>query len=256
MWLYLNISDRLPTVKSSSTASQSFCQGCLKGNCTWHLSGMTLCLLMATPSMDRLISYMVASPVRTLVLQDLEKAWKESEADYFSRSCAWPKKSSPRSYSLRMCQQSQLETAFEWLVKLPKWGMIVDGVLYPLHPLEHLTKEKDGFYLPTPTTMDSLPPRSIQAQQRIFQTHRKGRKAPSNLRERIHPEMWPTPDSFARGARKNQNGHHFTIQDAVGSGKLNPVWIEWLMGYSKEWTELEPWAMQWFQSKRKKRLKS
>ena len=38
-------------------------------------------------------------------------------------------------------------------------------------------------------------------------------------------------------------------------GPLNPKWIEWIMGYPLEWTALNPWAMQWFQSKRGKRLK-
>src|SRR5579863_4914901 len=50
---------------------------------------------------------------RTLALQDLEKAWKESEADYFSRSCVWPKKSSPSSYFLKTSQPFRVEEAFE-----------------------------------------------------------------------------------------------------------------------------------------------
>ena len=148
-------------------------------------------------------------------LQDMEKAWQESEADYFSRSCAWPKKSSPNSYSLKMSQQSQHEGDFESLKKLPKWGMIVDGVLYPLQALELYIKEKGGSY-------------------------------------------WPTPDASPRGAYKNKEkrkGHHFTLQDAIGSGKLNPMWVEWLMGYPSGWTELGPLEMQLYHVRPKKHLK-
>src|SRR6202453_2903819 len=99
-------------------------------------------------------SFMEVSPVRTSVLQEMEKAWKESAVAYFSRSFAWPKKSSPLLYSLKMCQQLPHGEGFESLEKLPKWGMIVGGVLYPLRPLEHYTKEKDGFFWPTPCARD------------------------------------------------------------------------------------------------------
>jgi hypothetical protein len=203
-----------------------------------------------------LTSFMEGFRARTSALQAMEKAWQDSEANYFGRSIAWPKKSSPSSYSLKTSQLSLPGVEPQSLGQLPKWGMIVDGVLYPLQALVRYIVGKGGSFLPTPTTMDNLPPRSIEAQQKVFQTHRKGRTQSCNLREWIHPQMWPTPDAANRGARKNQNGHHFTLQDATGSGKLNPTWVEWLMGYPKEHTVLEHWAMQWFQNKRKKRSKS
>src|SRR5690606_4566283 len=56
------------------------------------------------------------------VVQELEKAWMESEADFFSRSHAWPKKSSPSSYFLKTCQRSPHEGGFESLNALPRWG--------------------------------------------------------------------------------------------------------------------------------------
>jgi DNA (cytosine-5)-methyltransferase 1 len=183
-------------------------------------------------------------PVRTLALQELEKAWKESEADYFSRSYAWPKRSSPSSYFLKMSQQSQQEGDYESLEKLPKWGMIVDGVLYPLQALERYIVEKDGSYWPTPTVQDS----ENNAGQSQFKRN--------SLSLNAKVKLYPTPDANTRGARKNQNGHQHTLQDAVGSGKLNPQWVAWLMGYPTEWTDLKPWAMQWFLNKQKKHLKS
>ena len=84
---------------------------------------------------------------RTSALQDMEKAWKESEADYFSRSFAWPKKSSPNSYSWKTCQQLPFVGDCESLEKLPKWGMIVDGALYPLRRSEPLHKRERWFLL-------------------------------------------------------------------------------------------------------------
>ena len=45
----------------------------------------------------------------------------------------------------------------------------------------------------TPNTLDHMPPRSKEAMERQFATTRKGRTKPSNLREQVHPDMWPTP---------------------------------------------------------------
>src|SRR5688572_721905 len=93
--------------------------------------GMILQLFQGIPlEKKKSILSMADSHARISVLQDLEKAWQESEADYFLRLCAWPKKSSPNSYSLKTCQQSQQEEDFKSLKKLPRWGMIVAGVLY------------------------------------------------------------------------------------------------------------------------------
>jgi len=31
----------------------------------------------------------------------------------------------------------------------------------------------------------------------------------------VKASLWPTPDASSRGARRNQNGHQVTLQDAV-----------------------------------------
>ena len=76
----------------------------------------------------------------------------------------------------------------------------------------------------TPTTMEHLPA-GISGS---FKESKSGRrKRSSNLRDQVNPEtveawekaqepqMWPTPDASPRGARRNQNGHQVTLQDAV-----------------------------------------
>jgi len=69
-------------------------------------------------------------------------------------------------------------------------------------------------------------------------------------------KMWPTPSATPRGAHTgeragqvNENGKTrtsakgikfgATLQTAVGSGSLNPTWVEWLMGYPLGWTDLK-----------------
>lgn len=209
------------------------------------LSGMMLEHYKEVISEELSTSFTEAAHARDSVLQGLEKAWQMSEADYFSKLCAWPKKSSPHSYSLKTFQPSQQEGDFKLLEKLPKWGMIVDGVLYPQHPLEHRIKGIGGSYWLTPTTMDHLPIRTGEALENALhrgKEHKSRRKVSGRLNEQVaYPYMWPTPDASARGAYKSQEkrkGHHYTLQDAVGTGKLNPQWVELLMGYPPGWTKI------------------
>src|SRR5216684_872072 len=61
-------------------------------------------------------------------------------------------------------------------------------------------------------------------------------------------KMWPTPNPGEHG-RGGQN-----LSTEVG-GQLNPMWVEWLMGYLSAWTALEDWAIVWFRLKRGKHLK-
>ncbi len=167
------------------------------------------------------------SLVRTLALEAMERAWRENEVDCFSRSCAWPKKSSPNSYSLKMFRQLPHEAESQFVNKLPKWGMIADGVLYPLKALEPLIKENDGSFLPTPT--------SSQAGKPI--------RKPS--------------DTTCLGMRQ------WDLQDRLGQlypqyiGKsICPQYLAWMMGYPQDFMNLKPWAMQLFQVKQSKRSKS
>ena len=71
-------------------------------------------------------------------------------------------------------------------------------------------------------------------------------------------QKWPTPDASCgqRGTQPNwtpkrKSGHHaqYTINQAVrdmeqsNGGKLNPMWVEWLMGWPMGWTDLKPLEM-------------
>lgn len=224
-----NGSDLLPTAKSIPIVKQSCFQEYPNQFYRMHPSGMTYEPLQGRGFLIRfpLTSFARAFHVKGSVLRDLEKAWKMSEADCFSRSFAWPKKSSPRSYSWKMSPQFAAVGARELLEKLPKWGMTVDGVAYSLRPLEHPIKENGGSYLPTPRASH----------------HNK------TIREPCKSVL-----SLKHGISLNEK---LSIWDRAAIGKrINPLFAEWMMGYPSNHTALDPLAMQWFQSKRKKRSKS
>jgi hypothetical protein len=58
--------------------------------------------------------------------------------------------------------------------------------------------------------------------------------------------MWPTPQAGANNpAAHNAMSGDFKTKfcERAGipvTGKLNPVFVEWLMGFPEEWTDLEP----------------
>lgn len=143
-----------------------------------------------------------------------------------------------------------------------------------------VTYAKKAHLWATPNTMDSLPPRSLSAMKKTTLKNRPGRSAPANLREQVNIEMyreifptWPTPtaqDFKKRGPNSKQQGlsnkvflptpaeleRNSTTLATIAGGQLNPQWVEWLMGYRTEYTELDALATAWFHSKSERRSKS
>lgn len=233
-WIYLvesevfpshskNGLDQLPIAKSTRIVKESFSQEWPTDSYTLPPYGTILKPCHCLTLQEILTLSLEASPARISALGEMEKAWKESEADYFSRSCAYPKKSSPNSYSLKTSQQLHAEGDFASLEKLPKWGMIVDGVLYPLTSLSTKTA-KDGFCLPNLVACDAK-----KGPAKIY--NRSGKQASMRNLVTISYRLW-------------------------NAAPLSPRVCERLMGYPEKWTELEPWAMQSCLNRRKKRLKS
>lgn len=85
--------------------------------------------------------------------------------------------------------------------------------------------------------MDFLPQRSQEAMQRQFETSRKGRTKPGNLREQVNPQMWPTPrTTMSHGAGIHGQGGQ-DLQTVAG-GQLNADWVEILQGLPIGYTDI------------------
>lgn len=133
----------------------------------------------------------------------------------------------------------------------------------------------------TQNTMDGMDARSPEAMKRQFGTARKGRTAPADLREQVHPELypaalWPTSatrdhkdtgnlqNSMVRKDGKSrldtlprltfgltQNGSSAVTEKQGVSLQLNPAFAFWLMGYPKEWVSSAQQGMQSYQKSRR-----
>ena len=98
---------------------------------------------------------------------------------------------------------------------------------------------RQGLSWPTPQTMDVLPVRPVEtfAESNRTRGGRKNRQALSNLREAIHSPVyqvksWATPDA---SDRRSDNCRQIGLSNQT-QGKLNPRWVETLMGLPVGWT--------------------
>lgn len=208
------------------------------------------------------------------MLQDVERAWKVSEAAFFSKWNELLESSNQRSFSSKTCLQSAPVEARQWGKDWPRSGMIVGGIIYPLPMSERLTNENGGFcLLPTPTasqygtcvggaagrtgrvraSLNTMArsglwptPTCQDANGRTHHNQKNGSIILSLLGTVMlnpNPEtrIWATPTARDWKSGKASAATHAKnsrpLSEQTG-GSLNPDWVEILMGYDRGWTLL------------------
>jgi hypothetical protein len=227
--------------------------------------GMMFKPLTESRGEELLMSYREDFLAKTSQLREKEMDLTESEAECGEKWHGLLARFDQDSHLWRTVQCSLLEDLNESLQTLPQWGMTVDGELYLLPTLVQNTNENESGLWLTPTVMNGLPPRNPEALERQYQNNRKGRTTHATLREQVvYPppkEMFPTPtmrdykgaNGFETTKKKMAEGlraHMGQLPNAVQhleqkpiGGTLNPTWVEWLMGWPLEWTDLKPLEM-------------
>ena len=69
------------------------------------------------------------------------------------------------------------------------------------------------------------------------QQQRKRQVSKSDIERRS--KMWPTPTATEHKYRLQGSSQASKNLNALHGGKLNPTWVEWLMGFPIGWTDLE-----------------
>jgi hypothetical protein len=154
------------------------------------------------------------------------KAWKDSVADYFTRSSGWSAKYDPDSSSWKMSQILLFGGGQQLLESFVGFGMTVDGALFPLEKWAPHIKETDGFYLPTPMASDAI------AWTKVNKTD--------------------VQKSIAKTLLKSMDRLTYRFQWLSLSIKHAAEYVEWMMGYPKNWTVCTPLGTAWYQDKREK----
>jgi hypothetical protein len=185
--------------------------------------GMTFAALTESRGEELLKSYRAAFPVRTFQLQEKVTDLTENDQECGEKWRGWLAKYDPNSSLWRTAQCSLLEDLNESLETLPKWGMTANGLLWELPMLARHTKGTESGLWRTPDTGGG----GNQKQLSEGKTHRaSGSSIQIRLSDQVkNPHLWP-PNA--------KNGQ----QQIIGS--LNPMWVEWLMGWPIGFTELKP----------------
>ena len=246
-------------------------QGKMTGFSRLSRFGMTSEPLTEDDGEALLTWYLAASRVRTYPRPEPEPEltasnpasggkWQESSVRYDLVSCSW---------KTHQCLFD--EDLPESSVILPRWGLMHGGLVYQPRNAERRTSATGSGYWPTATTCGvdngSNSRKAAQARGMWPTPMASDAKSPGDTKK--HKKLsnavrrFPTPTAtMAKGWSKNLNRADkndrldYTIErkssKAGKTGRLNPTWTEWLIGWPEEWTDLKPLAMDRFHEWRRR----
>ena len=242
--------------------------------------GMTYKPLMENLGQELLTLYLEDFHAKTLAQQEKAQELKETEAECGNKC---QESFAKLNHDMSMWKTPQCLLQEELMLSLktwPQWGSMRNGECFQQPKLEHHTLEKEFGLLPnginffhTPCTtgidggsnsrkalkkrIEMLP--TPQASDHITKKTSSSWKAKGAINYCLsNPEIqakWPTPqasDCRDRGnmsnpsiQRRQEMGKQLNLSMVVHptSGKLNPMWVEWLMGWPIGWTDLKPLEM-------------
>jgi hypothetical protein len=183
--------------------------------------------------------------------------WQELLARYDPATSLW-----------KTPQFSLLGDYTEFLETWPRWGSMHDGVSYQQQTLVRPTSETESGLWPTPATKgyghaaEGMVGNLIQKIEQGVITKSEAEqmlKLPKLENHRTWKKKFPTPNAqdhkagMSNAPGRQQSSLPRTIAIELGttqkeSGGLNPTWVEWLMGWPLEWTDLKPLEMDKFRS--------
>ena len=223
------------------TQLPSWCSDKTIAACRLSRSGTTFKPLTDADGEAVLMSYLEASLARTSAPP--EKKQESTERDPVCGN-TWREllvKCDPASRSWRTHHCLWEEDLPESSVTLPRWGMMRGGELWERITLPPLTSGTESGSWPTPRAQDS---KHGAATEWELNTDHAGTK--DSLRVQVVKRLWPTPTAgnHKSGGRMDEWGGsgarasiaHLPKEERCG--KLNPSWVEWLMGWPIGWTDL------------------
>lgn len=178
--------------------------------------------------------------------QDISLAGKgggllAKEADSGQNIFASSKKSDPSISSSKTYRPFALADWERYSGHSLRSGMMLNGIVSPLLPLAPLTDETEYGLWPTPKANDPQ-------KRGNFDVFNPRNGLPAAVK------LWPTPtssDNRDRGCMQDtcvqrrvalgkQIGLSTAVKLTTQAGTLNPMWVEWLMGYPCGYTDLQP----------------
>lgn len=180
-------------------------------------------------------------PESTANEADSGERWPGSLAKYDPDTCSW-----------KTAQRSLLGDSEPSSVTWPRSGLMLDGQCWELPTLERRTSESASGFWQTPVADDAVNRQAGKWNSRGEPKLSAQVLLPTPTRDSKREKFWPTPqasDNRDRGnaatpaiARRIKAGKQVMLSMTVSteSGRLNPEWVELLMGWPKGWTRLSP----------------
>ena len=231
--------------------------------------GMTFKPLTADHGEAVLMSYLEAFPVRTSVQPEREPASlvKSQECGF-----TWPEswaKFDPNTSLWRTRQCSLLGDLEPFSETWPRWGTMRDGEFWGQQMSERPTSETESGLWPTPNARDWKDTTGASGNRKspglgamvhwptptvCGNYNRKGASATSGDGLATAVAKWPTPRTAGMCGgtgswellKQNTTIEEARAMGAGNGGKLNPTWVEWLMSWPLEWSDLKPLATDRF----------
>jgi len=237
--------------------------------------GMTFKPLTADRGKALLMSYLAAFPARTSAQPEKAQASMENDQECGEKWHGSFVKFDPDTHLWKTHQCSLLGDLEPFLETWPQWGLMRNGECWEQRTLEQTIRGTgfglspngvDSFHTPNTTGLDggSNSRKALKKRAEIWPTPRScsamaatitpesawNEKRNPNLETIVGKRLWPTPTSHnskETNAPSEALRNTPTLAAQVG-GKLNPTWVEWLMGWPLGWTDLKPLEMDKYHS--------
>jgi hypothetical protein len=122
----------------------------------------------------------------------------------------------------------------------PASGMMRDGRCWGLTRLVPRTAGTDGGVWPTPNTEGYRSDGELAILAKSAKSHQEFLQMSNRATRTKREKYWPTPTTqdAANNGSPSQMKRHSKPLNAVVGWALNPTWVEILMGWPEDWTEL------------------
>jgi hypothetical protein len=188
---------------------------------------------------ELLMLYRAAFHAKTLVQQEKAQGLMEKNQECGDKWRASFTKYDLDSYSWKTHQCSLLGDLEKFSETWPQWGLMRDGECWEQVTLEQTIKGTEFGLLqriwPTPRSCSAMA--ATITPQSAWNENRN-----PNLETIVGRAIFPTPT--AHNSKEGAYPAEFTRKTPTlathAGGKLNPMWVEWLMGWPLGWTGLKP----------------
>lgn len=278
-WIYLAASleehslwrpgcDQSPIARATSPRKPTYLNSSKKERSQLRLSGTTYELSSDDICPSLWTSFTEDGPARTLALQDLERAWMESDQDLSLKSSDSFASSSPDGSSWKTPQMSLFTDSPPFFWSSMRWGLMRGGQLYQPKRWEPRTSARDSGSLPTPTASsygsNQSPSLGAKVRPSLDQLARRRQPTPlasdgahggPSANNHGAPKLTalairistPCARDGKDGWTPKPHGRHspsvaVAVAESGHHGYLNPALVEVIMGYPPGWTEFTDWG--------------